>query len=104
MALDSRQKRAAVIGVGRPWYRNADPNGLDAAQRASIGNVYPVAIFQDIIAEENPFGVIGRIDDTPVAARGVIDTRALAVNGIIDDTPLTVAGRFNNGETVGGPF
>ena len=104
MALDSRQKRAAVIGVARPWYRNADPNGLDAAQRASIGNVYPVAVFQDIVVPENAFGVIGRIIDTPVSTRGTINTQALTVNGIIDATPVTVAGRFNNGETVGGSF
>ena len=52
MALDSRQKRAAVIGVGRPWYRNADPNGLDAAQRAAIGNVYPVAAFSPPVTPE----------------------------------------------------
>ena len=45
MALNSRQKRAAVCGVGRPWYRNSHPNSLSAAQRASIGNVYPVAAF-----------------------------------------------------------
>jgi len=45
MSLDSRQKRAAVIGVARPWYRNADSNSLDAAQRASIANTYPIAAF-----------------------------------------------------------
>ena len=49
MALDSRQKRAAVIGVGRAWYRNPNPGGVDAAQRASIGQVYPVAVFQDVV-------------------------------------------------------
>lgn len=52
MALDSRQKRAAVIGVGRPWYRNADPNSMDAAQRSAVGNTYPVAIFA------NPSGIL----------------------------------------------
>lgn len=46
--LDSRQKRAAVVGVGRAWYRNAHPSSIDAAQRASIGQVYPVADFQDV--------------------------------------------------------
>lgn len=49
MALDSRQKRAAVVGVARPWYRNSHPSGVDAPQRASIGNVYPVAQFQNPI-------------------------------------------------------
>lgn len=46
MALDSRQKRAAVVGVGRAWYRNPHPSSVDASQRASIGQVYPVAAFQ----------------------------------------------------------
>ena len=50
MALDSRQKRAAVIGVGRAWYRNPHPSNVDASQRASIGQVYPVAVFQGIAA------------------------------------------------------
>ena len=46
MALDSRQKRAAVIGTARAWYRNPHPSNVDAAQRASISQVYPVAVFQ----------------------------------------------------------
>lgn len=45
MALDSRQKRAAVIANGRHWYRNTHPASMNAAQRASVGNVYPVATF-----------------------------------------------------------
>ena len=45
MALNSRQKRAAVVGTARIWYRNPHPSGVDAAQRASIGSVYPVATF-----------------------------------------------------------
>lgn len=50
MALDSRQKRAAVIGVGRAWYRNPHPSSVNAAQRASIAQVYPVAAFQGVTA------------------------------------------------------
>jgi len=49
MALDSRQKRAAIIGVGRAWYRNSHPSGIDTAQRASIGQVYHVASFQEAV-------------------------------------------------------
>lgn len=49
MALDSRQKRAAVIGVGRMWYRNAHPSSLNQEQRVSIGQVYPVAIFSEAL-------------------------------------------------------
>lgn len=43
--LDSRQKRAAVIGTARAWYRNPHPSGMDAPQRASVAQVYPVALF-----------------------------------------------------------
>ncbi len=50
MALDSRQKRAAVIGVGRVWYRNSHPSSIDSSQRASIGQVYPVSSFQSVTA------------------------------------------------------
>lgn len=46
MAIDSRQKRAAVIGTARAWYRNPHPSGINASQRASIAQVYPVAVFQ----------------------------------------------------------
>lgn len=45
MALNSRQKRAAVIGTARIWYRNPHPSSLDAAQRAAVGQGYPVALF-----------------------------------------------------------
>ena len=48
--LDSRQKRAAVVGVGRAWYRNPHPSSIDASQRASIGQAYPVAVFQGVAA------------------------------------------------------
>lgn len=54
MALDSRQKRAAVIGVGRMWYRNPHPSGMNAAQRASVGQVYPVAVFQAPVIPTGP--------------------------------------------------
>jgi len=49
MALDSRQKRAAVIGTARAWYRNPHPSNIDAAQRASIGQGYPVTSFVVIV-------------------------------------------------------
>lgn len=76
MALDSRQKRAAVIGVGRAWYRNPDPNSLDAAQRASIGLVYPVATFAlPVVADEPTCNLLA-----------LISTRAVNV-----DAPITTA-------------
>ncbi len=57
--LDSRQKRAAVIGVARAWYRNPHPSGIDAGQRASIGQVYPVALFTSV----TPVTFTGTIPD-----------------------------------------
>lgn len=45
MALDSRQKRAAVIGTARAWYRNPHPSNMDESQRAAVSQVYPVASF-----------------------------------------------------------
>ncbi len=50
MALNSRQKRASVVGVARAWYRNSHPSSVNASQRASIGQVYPVAVFQGVSA------------------------------------------------------
>ena len=40
MALDSREKRASVPGVGRPWYRTKLPGTVDEAWRMASGNVY----------------------------------------------------------------
>ncbi len=40
MALDTREKRASVLGVGRPWYRTKLPGANDAAWRAASGNAY----------------------------------------------------------------
>jgi len=51
MALDSRQKRAAIIGAARIWYRNPHPSGMNASQRASVGQAYPVAIFQSVLPQ-----------------------------------------------------
>lgn len=45
MAIDSRQKRSAAVGAGRPWLRSVHPDSLSAEQRASIGTAYPVAPF-----------------------------------------------------------
>lgn len=47
MALDSRQKRAAVIGAARIWYRNPHPSSVNAGQRAAISQTYPVAAFAE---------------------------------------------------------
>ena len=46
MALDSLTKRAAVLGVARPWMRDKNPDAtLSEAWRVATGNAYPVAAF-----------------------------------------------------------
>ena len=40
MALDSQEKRMAVLGVARPWMRSKLPGANDAEWRASSGNTY----------------------------------------------------------------
>ena len=41
MALDSKEKRAAVFGVGRPWWRDKFPVATpDEEWRMSSGNAY----------------------------------------------------------------
>ena len=45
MALDSQVKRMAAAGVGRPYMRATLANSVNAAQRSSISNSYPVAVF-----------------------------------------------------------
>ncbi len=41
MAIDTKEKRASIIGVGRPWIRDKFPvSGKDAEWRASSGNTY----------------------------------------------------------------
>jgi len=48
MAIDTPVKRAAVPGAGRPWMRSQSPvAGKTREWRASVGNAYPVANFQD---------------------------------------------------------
>lgn len=43
MAIDSRQKRQAIAGVGRPYMRAVLANSVSAAQRPAVGNAYPVS-------------------------------------------------------------
>lgn len=41
MALDDKEKRAAVLGVGRPWMRDKFPVATpDEEWRISSGNAY----------------------------------------------------------------
>lgn len=46
MALDSKQKRMAVPGVGRPWMRAQNTDvAKDGPWRACVGLSYPVVAF-----------------------------------------------------------
>ena len=39
--IDTREKRASVLGVGRPWYRTKSPQAAkNGAWRATSGNSY----------------------------------------------------------------
>ncbi len=51
--MDSIQKRAAVLGVARPWYRNAHPAQIDEKKRAAVGNNYPLAFFVSVLETSN---------------------------------------------------
>ena len=40
MAIDTREKRAHVPGVGRPWVRGKLPWAIDEQWRIASGNAY----------------------------------------------------------------
>lgn len=40
MAIDTREKRTCVVGVGRPWHRSKFPGSIDEAWRIASGNAY----------------------------------------------------------------
>ncbi len=41
MAIDDKEKRVAVMGVGRPWMRAVEPIATpDEEWRISVGNAY----------------------------------------------------------------
>jgi len=41
MAIDSKEKRQAIFGTGRPWMRNTFPVATpDQQWRMSVGNAY----------------------------------------------------------------
>lgn len=79
MALNSRQKRAAVVGVARPWYRNAHPSNVDASQRASIANVYPIAEFQNpVVAITAPLEIDLELN------QGILDVTLAVEIGVVN--------------------
>ena len=47
MAINTREKRASVLGVARPWMRDKFPTSdLDEAWRTASGNSYVIATLQ----------------------------------------------------------
>ena len=51
MAIDTSQKRASVVGVGRPWIRSTYPNATqDILWRSSVGNIYAINLEPTIFA------------------------------------------------------
>lgn len=38
--FDTREKRACILGVGRPWMRDKLPGTIDEGWRLATGNVY----------------------------------------------------------------
>ncbi len=40
MAIDTLEKRAAIVGVGRPWMRGKLPGTVDEEWRIASGNAY----------------------------------------------------------------
>jgi len=40
MAIDTREKRMSVPGVGRPWMRSHHTETIDEQWRLGIGNIY----------------------------------------------------------------
>jgi len=40
MAIDTREKRASVLGVGRPWMNTKEPGAVDQLWRHASGMSY----------------------------------------------------------------
>ena len=67
MAIDSREKRAAVLGVGRPWMRDKLPGTNDKAWRVASGNAYPgsfISVIVTAIIETIGIAVINMTDSS----------------------------------------
>jgi len=70
MAIDNRQKRAAILGVARPWYRNSNPAIFDDKKRATIGNTYPLQFLELIGSNSSFLRIISSGDKFRVVSRG----------------------------------
>lgn len=61
MALDTRTKRASVIGVGRPYLRTKEPGTIDVVWRASSGNATGINAITDVMPESGGAWDIGSV-------------------------------------------
>jgi len=74
MAIDNKEKRAAVLGVARPWMRDKFPRAAsDEEWRISSGNAYG----GNALAP----AVTGRIMSSLVNAGGLVGLGGLAGTG-----------------------
>ena len=87
MAIDTREKRANVLGVARPWIRSKEPDASkDEAWRASSANSYGGNLLSPTIALS--FGTLaaspqkGSVAETP--GRSVF---ASSERGLVSELP-----------------
>ena len=90
MAINTREKRASVLGVARPWMRDKFPTlDLDQAWRTASGNTYVIATLQLIsllggIASAEAFETDATIQASAVqsisAAGGIASAEAFEVD------------------------
>jgi len=82
MALDTREKRASVPGVARPWMRGIYPNATKGqAWREAVGNSYARHVVKQIAADIAASGEVGAdllakvlLDATITASGNVVAT------------------------------
>lgn len=80
--IDTRSKRASVLGVGRPWMRSKEPDAIKGTfWRAATGNVYngnfpPVVTF--------PISGFGKRAEGPI--RGL--RAAAPIRGMRAESPI----------------
>jgi len=75
VALDSLTKRAAVMGVARPWMRSKNPDAtLSEPWRVATGNAYPVALFGVAISA----AISGSATESQLVAGGQVFTITLS--------------------------
>ncbi len=101
--INTREKRASVLGVARPWMRDKLPSSiLDQAWRLASGNTYVIATLQVIsllggIASAEAFETDASISlsapQSIGAAGGITTAEAFAAdNEIAFSAPLVISG------------